>query len=162
MGIRAMTEDDFKLFWPVFSRIAQEQETYMYDPNIPYEEAHKIWCEEPMRTFVYERNGKICGSYYIKKNPTTLSRYICNCGYMVDPDFKNQGIAQKLCLHSQNIARELDFKSMQFNAVVSTNVTAVYLWKKMGFRIIKTLPKAYEHKTLGPVDCYVMYKELEK
>jgi GNAT superfamily N-acetyltransferase len=160
MSIKVMTKEDFKLFWPIFSRIVKDQETYAYDVNIDFEDAYTLWCEVPLRTFIFEQNGKICGSYYIKSNSASHRNPICNCGYIVDPLFKNQGIAKKLCKHSQNIARELGFKAMQFNAVVSTNVVAVYLWQKMGFKIIETLPNVYEHKNLGLVDCYVMYKEL--
>jgi hypothetical protein len=38
---------------------------------------------------------------------------------------------------------------------------AVLLWKKLGFSIVGTLPRAYRHKRLGYVDAYVMYQLLE-
>jgi ribosomal protein S18 acetylase RimI-like enzyme len=50
---------------------------------------------------------------------------------------------------------------MQYNLVVSTNEGAVQLWKRHGFDIIGTLPKAYRHSRLGFVDAFVMYKQLE-
>lgn len=49
---------------------------------------------------------------------------------------------------------------MQFNMVVSTNDTAVRLWKKLGFQIAGRLPGAFRHLRLGYVDAYVMYKQL--
>ena len=49
---------------------------------------------------------------------------------------------------------------MQYNLVVSTNETAVRLWKKNGFDVIGTLPSAFRHQRLGFVDAYVMYKQL--
>ncbi|MBN2768238.1 MAG: GNAT family N-acetyltransferase [Campylobacterales bacterium] len=160
MSIRAMTKADFESFWSTFLQIVKEQESYTYSPDIDFEEAYEIWCKKPMRTFIYEKDGKICGSYYIKNNTQSLGKNVCNCGYMVAPNFRNQGIATMLCNHSQNVARELGFKAMQFNAVISTNVVAVYLWKKLGFEIIERLPNAFLHKNFGYVDCYIMYKEL--
>jgi ribosomal protein S18 acetylase RimI-like enzyme len=50
--------------------------------------------------------------------------------------------------------------AMQFNYVVSTNAPAVELYKKLGFAIVGTLPKAFRHKQLGLVDAYVMYRFL--
>ena len=41
---------------------------------------------------------------------------------------------------------------MQYNLVAATNVFAIELWKDMGFEIIGTLPKAFNHKTEGLMD----------
>ena len=49
---------------------------------------------------------------------------------------------------------------MQFNFVVSTNTAGVELWKKLGFQIVGTLPKAFRHAKLGHVDAYVMHRFL--
>jgi ribosomal protein S18 acetylase RimI-like enzyme len=44
---------------------------------------------------------------------------------------------------------------------VSTNTSAVALWQSLGFQIVGTLPKAFQHQQLGLVDAYVMYRFLE-
>jgi ribosomal protein S18 acetylase RimI-like enzyme len=49
---------------------------------------------------------------------------------------------------------------MQFNFVVSTNESAVRLWKNLGFEIVGTLPGAFRHPTNGFVDVYVMFRSL--
>lgn len=49
---------------------------------------------------------------------------------------------------------------MQFNFVVSTNKGAVHLWQQLGFTILATLPKAFNHSTRGYVDAYVMHRFL--
>jgi len=46
------------------------------------------------------------------------------------------------------------------NLVVSTNERAVRLWKKLGFSVVGTLPRAFRHQRLGLVDAFVMFKEL--
>ena len=65
-----------------------------------------------------------------------------------------------MCAHSLSEARALGFHAMQFNLVVSTNVVAVELWKKMGFSVVGTLTQAFKHRSLGYVDAYVMYQLL--
>lgn len=159
--IRAMTSEDFKRFWGTFSQIVQAQETYAINPAITYQSAFDLWCARPLKTYVFESRGDLLGSYYLKANGEGPSGHICNCGYMVKAAFQGQGIAQTLCEHSQAVAIELGFKAMQFNSVVSTNAAAVHLWKKLGYRILGSIPKGYQHKQLGYVDCHVMHKFLE-
>jgi ribosomal protein S18 acetylase RimI-like enzyme len=65
-----------------------------------------------------------------------------------------------MCEHSQAEALRLGFRAMQFNMVVVTNLAAVHLWKKHGFQIVGTLPKAFRHRQLGYVDAHVMFKRL--
>jgi ribosomal protein S18 acetylase RimI-like enzyme len=54
-------------------------------------------------------------------------------------------------------ARSLGFKAMQYNLVVFTNIPAVKLYQKMGFKIVSALPKAFNHMQIGYVDAYVMH-----
>jgi len=158
--IREMTNDDFELFWPTFSKVIKEQETYAFEPDMNIEQAYSLWCETPLKTYVFVEDGIVLGSYYIKPNAMGPSSHICNCGYMVSVEARGKGVARKLCEHSQEIARVLGFEAMQFNSVVSTNKVAVQLWQKLGFDIIGTIPKAYKHGTLGYVDSYIMHKLL--
>ncbi|SEQ07945.1 Ribosomal protein S18 acetylase RimI [Amphritea atlantica] len=158
--IREMTKSDFESFWSVFSGVIQAQETYAFDPDMTSDEAYHLWCEIPLKTYVFVDNGVVSGSYYIKPNGMGPGKHICNCGYMVADEARGKGIARKMCEHSQQQARLLNFDAMQFNSVVSTNEVAVQLWQKLGFNIIGTIPKGYKHGKLGYVDSYVMHKQL--
>jgi len=44
--------------------------------------------------------------------------------------------------------------------VVSTHERAVRLWKRLGFTVVGTLPRAFRHQRLGFVDALVMFKQL--
>ncbi|WMN60122.1 GNAT family N-acetyltransferase [Pseudoalteromonas xiamenensis] len=158
--IRDMSKTDFELFWPTFQSIIQAQETYAFDPTLSREDAYELWCVQPLKTFVYIENETVLGSYYLKANAMGPSNHVSNCGYMVCEQARGKGVAKKLCIHSQLVARQEGFKAMQFNSVVSTNETAVSLWQKLGFEIVGVLPKAYNHLRFGYVDSYVMYKWL--
>ena len=117
--------------------------------------------DEVVATYVAEDNGEILGTYYIKPNQPALGAHVCNCGYIVSENVRGKGIASEMCEHSQREALTLGFKSMQYNLVVSTNETAIHLWKKQGFEVIGTLPEAFRHPQLGLVDALVMYKILK-
>ncbi|MGF1704714.1 N-acetyltransferase family protein [Enterovibrio baiacu] len=158
--IREMNRGDFDAFWPTFESIIQSQETYALRPDMTQEEAYAFWVTSTSKSFVYENDGEILGTYYIKPNAMGPSDHICNCGYMVSENARGRGVARELCEHSLRVAVALGFEAMQFNSVVSTNAIAVLLWEKLGFSIIGTIPKAYRHPTLGYVDCFVMHRLL--
>jgi len=115
---------------------------------------------KPDHTFVFEHDGKILGTYYLTTNQEGPGKHVCNCGYMVSSDARGMGIARQMCEHSQGIAVTMSFNAMQFNFVASSNEIAVALWKKLGFDVVGTLPRAFNHPTLGLVDAFVMYKWL--
>ncbi|WMS88647.1 GNAT family N-acetyltransferase [Pleionea litopenaei] len=158
--IAAMNRESFEQFWPAFKDIILQQETYAFDAEMTCEESYQLWCASPIRSYGWFEENVVLGTYYLKANAMGPSNHICNCGYMVKPDAGGQGIARKLCEHSQLIARQLGFEAMQFNSVVSTNERAIRLWKTLGFDIIGTIPKAYRHPRLGYVDSFIMHKLL--
>ena len=57
-------------------------------------------------------------------------------------------------------AADEGYSAMQFNAVVETNAAAVALWESLGFRIMTTIPAAFEHPEHGRVGLHVMLREL--
>jgi ribosomal protein S18 acetylase RimI-like enzyme len=160
MEIRRMQAGDWPVVWAVLEPTFREGSTYAFDPAIDEAEAHRYWIEIPAVTFVAEIDGEILGTYYIKPNQPGQGAHVCNCGYVVPRGARGQGIASAMCEHSQEIARELGFRAMQYNLVVATNQVAVRLWQKHGFRIVGTLSGAFRHPELGYVDAHVMYKSL--
>ncbi len=160
--IRLFEEQDWPAIWPIIEPVFRAGETYAFSPDITEEEAHKVWVEMPAATFVaVDNNNNILGTYYIKPNQPTLGAHVCNCGYIVSEDARGKGVASAMCEHSQREAVSRGFRAMQYNLVVSTNEGAVRLWKRHGFEIVGTLPKAFRHPKLGFVDAFVMYKQLE-
>ena len=65
-----------------------------------------------------------------------------------------------MCEHPQQEAVAQGFVSIQYNLADSTDHSTVKLWKRHGFEIVGTLPKAFEHPESGYADAFVMYKQL--
>lgn len=160
MIMREATIDDFDLIWPIFHEIVKVGDTYAYAIDTEKEEAKNIWLKSPNKTFVFEENDNILGTYFIKTNQAGPGNHVCNCGYMVSSLARGRGVATTMCEHSQVIAKELGYKAMQFNFVASSNEGAIRLWNKLGFNIVGCLPKAFHHPKLGYIDALVMYKWL--
>lgn len=161
MRIREATSEDFDRIWPIFREIVAAGDTYAYPRDISTEEALEAWIEVPQATYVAEDDGEILGTYYLKTNQSGPGDHVCNCGYMVSPAARGRGLATAMCKHSQDLARELGYKAMQFNFVASSNERAVRLWKKLGFDIVGRLPGAFCHPDEGYIDALVMYKWLD-
>ena len=160
MNIREAAEKDFDEIWPIFHEIVSAGEPYAYSQDTTKEQALNIWLKAPRKTFVFEENGKILGTYYLKTNQAGPGSHVCNCGYMVSSKARGKGLGTAMCEHSQQAAKELGFKAMQFNFVASTNEGAIRLWEKLGFETVGKLPKAFNHPAKGYVDALVMYKWL--
>jgi L-amino acid N-acyltransferase YncA len=158
---KADQEKDYDKVWEIFSSVIRTGDTYVFDPGTPKEMLHKHWFSESVDTFVaVDDNEEVLGTYIIKPNQIDLGSHIANCGYMVNANYRGKGTGRLLCEHSMKFAKEQGYLGIQFNMVVSTNIRAVKLWQKFGFKITGTTPKGFKHKALGLVDTYIMFKEL--
>lgn len=161
MEIRKANEyTDYEMVWEIFKRVISAGDTYVFDPQTPKEKLKEHWFADHIDTYVAVSNEKIVGTYVLKPNQIDLGNHIANCSYMVHPEWHGQGIGKQLCEHSIAMAREKAFLGMQFNIVVSTNIAAVQLWQKFGFKIIGTTPRGFRHRSLGLVDTLIMFKDL--
>ena len=160
--IRAFQPGDWPAVWPLLDRTFETGDTYAYAPGTSEAEIQRAWIELPAATFVAcLEDGTLAATYCLKANQPGLGAHVSNCGYVVAPEQQGLGIAAALCEHSQQQALALGFLAMQFNLVVSTNTRAVRLWQRLGFQIVGTLPQAFQHRTLGLVDAFVMHKLLK-
>lgn len=151
---------DWPEVWAILKPVFRAGETYAYAPDIHEDAARNVWITAPKQTFVARNGSEILGTYYLKANQPGLGDHVCNCGYVVAASARGQGIAGKMCNHSQVAARNAGFHAMQYNLVAASNTGAVRLWQKMDFEIIGTLPQAFRHAKLGLTDAHVMYKIL--
>lgn len=161
MNIREAGNQDWPAIWPLFHEIVKAGDTYGYDPDTDFDRARALWLETPRKTFVFENQGEILGTYYLKTNQAGPGGHVCNCGYMVSPKARGQGLATRMCEHSQAMAVELGYQAMQFNFVAVSNTGAVRLWHKLGFQTVGRLPRAFSHPIDGLVDALVLYKWLQ-
>lgn len=158
--ITLAAKTDFAEIWRIFKNIIAKGDTYANYSETTEEQAYAKWMDISVKTFVAQIDEKTVGAYLLKQNHIDRGSHIANASYIVDDNCRGFGIGKALALHSISTAKELGYQAMQFNFVVSTNSTAVNLWQSVGFRIIGTTPKAFNHKNLGYVDTYIMFREL--
>jgi L-amino acid N-acyltransferase YncA len=158
--IRAATETDKDAIWEIFHDVISAGDVFAFDQQMSRAEALAFWCGEDKHVYVAEGNERILGSYYLTTNQAGGGSHVANAGYMVAADARGLGVGREMAEHSLSEARRLGFRAMQFNFVVSTNESAIHLWKQLGFEIVGTLSGAFQHPTKGYVDVYVMFRSL--
>ncbi len=111
-------------------------------------------------TGVCEENGELLGLYILHPNNVGRCGHICNASYAVASRARGRGVGEALVLHCLKTAKELGFRIMQFNAVVSNNTTALRLYAKLGFTQLGVIPGGFLMKDGSYQDIIPHYKEL--
>jgi L-amino acid N-acyltransferase YncA len=158
--LRRATDADWPAIWAVFRAVVATGDTYTYAPDTPEADARRAWMGPGLATYVAERGGAIEGTYVLRPNLPPLGAHVANAGYMVRPGAFGGGIGTAMAEHSLAEARAAGYRAMQFNAVVSTNLRAVALWRRLGFAVIGTVPEGFRHRELGYVDLLIMHRLL--
>ncbi|MGW1975527.1 N-acetyltransferase family protein [Streptomyces sp. NPDC001889] len=160
MLIDDATDRDWPAIWPFWRTIVAARDTYTWDPATPEHEARALWMAPGSRVFVARDGDRVTGSAYLRPNYGGPAARTANAAFMVDPAHTGRGVGRALAAHVLERAAADGFTGMVFNAVVETN-PAVRLWTSLGFRVLGTVPGAYDHPAHGPVGLHVMYRSLE-
>jgi len=160
MLIRPATPADDDAIWAILEPTFRAGETYPIPRDISRAEALAYWRAPGHSVFVAEDNGQIAGTYYLRANNRGGGAHVANCGYVVAPAATGRGVARAMCAHSLDEARRRGFTAMQFNFVIASNTRAVKLWQSCGFKIVGTLPAAFQHPRLGLADAHVLMRSL--
>jgi L-amino acid N-acyltransferase YncA len=161
MKIRRATERDRDAIWKIFHEVVAAGDTYALDPNISREDALAYWFAPDTNTYVAEQAAiGVAGTYILRPNQSGGGSHVANAGFMVSGSARGQGVGRAMAEHCLSEARQLGYRAMQFNYVISTNTSAIRLWQELGFKTVGKLPDAFRHPDKGYVDVYVMYRSL--
>lgn len=160
--IRPARLEDFEEIYELFQNILQDGTTYSYAPEemTPDRSMAYLMSAPGTHCYVADIEGKVAGVVAIRPNRTGRGGHVANASFFVHPDHRRKGIARALGVHAIETAKELGYLAMQFNFVVSANTVAVNLWKSLGFEVIGTLPKGFDHKEKGLVDVFILHRFL--
>lgn len=162
MIIREATDADWPDIWRIVLATVRTGETYTWDPDAGEEAARSWWIQPaPGRTVVaVDDGGTILGTAKSGPNQRGGGSHVGTASFIVAAEYEGRGVGRALAEHVIAEARTDGFRSMQFNAVVETNVHAVRLWQSLGFEILATVPEGFRHPTEGYVGLHVMYRPL--
>ncbi len=161
MRIREYVDTDWPALWHIFQGVVTAGDTFAYDPGWSSKQARDVWVEAPPGHTVVACDGPwVLGPAKMGPNRPGPGSHVSTASFMVAGDARGRGVGRALGEYALSWAREQGYAAMQFNAVVESNHVAVRLWQALGFRIIGTVPEAFEHTTLGRTGLHVMHRRL--
>lgn len=111
-------------------------------------------------TGICEDKDELLGLYILHPNNVGRCGHICNASYAVASSARGRGAGEALVRHCLEKAKELGFRIIQFNAVVSSNTTALRLYAKLGFTQLGAIPGGFLMKDGHYQDIIIHYKKL--
>jgi GNAT superfamily N-acetyltransferase len=162
LRIRKATASDLEAMHAIFESIVKRGDTYPFGLPVSHNATSVYWLGPGIKTYLAEYKDRIVGMYRLVPNQPDRGAHVANASFMTDPRYQGQGIGQAMGKHCLKEASKVGYLAMQFNFVVSSNKAALALWKKLGFKIVGRIPKAFKHKKLGYVDAYIMHRFLGK
>jgi hypothetical protein len=161
MQIREYIDTDWQSVWPIFREVVTAGDTFAYDPGWSSEQDQSVWVEAtPGRTVVACDGPRVLGTAKIGPNRPGPGSHVSTASFMVSGDARGRGSDERSAS-----TRSLGLVSKGTPRCSSTplwnrTTFAVRLWQTLGFRIIGTVPEAFEHPTLGRVGLHVMHRRL--
>lgn len=159
MTIRQATEADWPAIWPFWRDIVEAGETYAYPLGATSEQARGWWFDGS-HVVVLEEDGAVLGSAKMGPNRPGRGAHVGTASFMVDAAARGRGVGRRLGEHVVQWHRDEGFAAIQFNAVVESNTVAVRLWQELGFRVVGTVPEAFDSASHGLVGLHVMHLDL--
>ncbi|GAA2615189.1 GNAT family N-acetyltransferase [Paractinoplanes durhamensis] len=158
--MRDFQEADWPQVWAIIRDVVRAADTFPFDPDMTEEQARAIWIERPPgRTVVAVDGDRVLGTAKMGANRGGPGAHIATASFMVAEAERGRGVGSALCRETIKWAEEQGYAGVQFNAVVETNIHAVTLYERLGFRILGTVPRAFEHPARGRVGLHLMYLE---
>ena len=114
----------------IWNQVVEDGVAFPQTETLSAESGHRFFEEQSFTGIAYDENsGEIVGLYILHPNNIGRCGHICNASYAVRPDMRGRAYrrAAGQTLHGER--KELGFRILQFNAVVSSNTYALKLYK---------------------------------
>lgn len=142
--IKEFSEEDVENVTKIWNEVVAEGQAFPQTELLDGQTGLKFFGEQSFTGVAYDRlMGKTIGMYILHPNNVGRCGHICNASYAVLSEYRGQHVGEMLVKHCMKKGKELGFRILQFNAVVSTNTGALKLYEKLGFVRLGTIPGGF-------------------
>lgn len=142
--IRAYQSKDAALAAQIWNEVVADGNAFPQDTEMTADAANHFFLEQTYTGIAEDtETHEILGLYILHPNNVGRCGHICNASYAVRKNIRGLYIGEKLVLDCLKIAKEKQFRILQFNAVVATNTHALHLYERIGFKKLGTIPGGF-------------------
>jgi L-amino acid N-acyltransferase YncA len=157
--VRPIEERDWEQVHQIVVETATAGETYAMEVPASLAETREFWSAQ--HVVVAVDGETVLGTAKLGPNRPAQGAHVGTAGFMVARTARGRGVGRALAEHAVEWHRAHGFRGIQFNAVVSTNTSAVRLWRSLGFETVGVVPGAFRLPDGEYVDLLVMHLDLK-
>ena len=156
--IREYKKEDVNEAVNIWNQVVEDGEAFPQMELLTEKTGDEFFRGQSFTGIAYDEDtGEIAGLYILHPNNIGRCGHICNASYAVRRDLRGQHTGEKLVTHCMKKGRELGFRILQFNAVVSTNKVAIALYEKLGFTRVGTIPQGFRLLDDSLTDIFIYF-----
>ncbi len=145
--IRAYTEKDIPAMTEIWNEVVEDGIAFPQEELLTGESGKRFFSEQSYTGVAADaESGEIYGLYILHPNNVGRCGHICNASYAVSKKIRGVHIGEKLVKDCLEQGARLNFKVLQFNAVVASNIHARHLYERLGFIQLGTIPGGFRMK----------------
>ncbi|HKL79537.1 MAG TPA: GNAT family N-acetyltransferase [Mobilitalea sp.] len=157
--IRKYQENDISSMTDIWNTIVEEANAFPQVDKMTEDVANEFFSSQTF-TGVALNGEEVVGLYILHPNNIGRCGHIANASYAVKRGLRGEKIGEKLVRDSLLKGNELGFSLMQFNAVVKSNLSAIHIYEKIGFKRLGVIPNGFHLGDGNYADIILFYIEL--
>ena len=131
--IRDAEEKDLPQVVEVFNEVIDEGVAFPWEEDLTFETGREFFFSQDACRVAVAEDDTVLAVAIVHPNAIGRSGHIANGSYAVSSKCRGQHIGDKLVRDSLEVAKNLGYRIMQFNAVVASNIHAQHLYERIGF-----------------------------
>lgn len=133
ISVREYIPEDVEKMTEIWNEVVRSGVAFPQENELSAAEAEEFFSAQTLcGTAILSE--EIAGMYILHPNNVGRCGHICNASYAVMSKYRGRGVGEALVRDCLKRAKDAGFEILQFNAVVATNLPALKLYKKLGFK----------------------------
>ncbi len=141
--IKELTETELAEAVKIWNSVVEDGVAFPQMELLTLENGRDFFVGQSYTGVACNMESEVVGLYILHPNNVGRCGHICNASYAVKRDRRGQHVGEALVKDCMKKAKELDYRILQFNAVVKSNQTALALYKKLGFTQLGCVPNGF-------------------
>ena len=141
--VRKYSADDIPAMKDIWNEVVDEGVAFPQEDELTDGSAREVFAQQTYCGVAADEDGKVYGMYILHPNSVGRCGHIANASYAVSSENRGLHIGEKLVRDCIAQAKAHGFGILQFNAVVATNIDARYLYERIGFIQLGTIPGGF-------------------